>query len=141
MFLSTAAKSLEDGRRNSSSGDIAKSWAKAFPANFYLHSSHRNPHAPKIPQGFPGLAVEISSALKHGLLERPSAGKIKPTDIIRRIIEPQTPTDRVDAFREVVLKAPLIDVRHPQENFLIYATHFTVFVRMPPFPLILRGLS
>ena len=54
------------------------------------------------------LAVEISSALKYGLFERPSPGKVKPTDITRRIVKPQTPTDKVDAIREALLKAPLI---------------------------------
>ncbi len=54
------------------------------------------------------IAVEISSAIKYGLFERPSAGKVKPTDITRRIVKPQTPTDKVDAIREALLKAPLI---------------------------------
>ena len=53
-------------------------------------------------------AVEISSALKYGLFERPAPGKVKPTDITRRIVKPQNPTDRVDAIREALLKAPLI---------------------------------
>jgi hypothetical protein len=52
--------------------------------------------------------VEISSALKYGLFERPSPGKVKPTDITRRIVKPQTPTDKIDAIREALLKAPLI---------------------------------
>ena len=38
--------------------------------------------------------------------ERPSPGHVKPTDITRRILKPQTPTDRVEAIREAVLKAP-----------------------------------
>jgi len=54
------------------------------------------------------VAVEISSAIKYGLLQRPSAGKVEPTDIIRRIVRPQKTTDRIDAIREAVLKAPLI---------------------------------
>lgn len=54
------------------------------------------------------IAVEISSALKYGLFERPSPGKVKPTEITRRIVKPQTPTDKVDAIREALLKAPLI---------------------------------
>ena len=53
-------------------------------------------------------AVEISSALKYGLFERPSPGRVKPTDITRRIVKPQNPNDRVDAIREALLKAPLI---------------------------------
>jgi hypothetical protein len=54
------------------------------------------------------IAVEISSALKYGLFQRPSPGKLEPTDIARRIVRPQKPTDRVDAIREALLKAPLI---------------------------------
>jgi hypothetical protein len=54
------------------------------------------------------IAVEISSAIKYGLFERPSPGHVKPTDLIRRILKPQTPTDKVDAIREAVLKAPVI---------------------------------
>ncbi len=54
------------------------------------------------------LAVEISSAIKYGLFERPSPGNVKPTDVTRRILKPQKPTDKVDAIREALLKAPLI---------------------------------
>jgi hypothetical protein len=53
-------------------------------------------------------AVEISSALKYGLFQRPSPGKVEPTDITRRIVRPQKTTDRIDAIREAILKAPLI---------------------------------
>jgi hypothetical protein len=54
------------------------------------------------------LKVEISSAIKYGLFERPSPGNLKPTDITRRIVKPQKPNDKVEAIREGVLKAPLI---------------------------------
>jgi hypothetical protein len=54
------------------------------------------------------IAVEISSAIKYGLFQRPSPGKVEPTDITRRIVRPQKPTDTVDAIREALLKAPLI---------------------------------
>jgi hypothetical protein len=54
------------------------------------------------------IAVEISSALKYGLFERPNPGNVKPTDITRRILKPQKPNDRVEAIREGVLRAPLI---------------------------------
>lgn len=59
--------------------------------------------------GYTGLiGVEISSAIKYGLLERPSTGKVKPTDITRRMVRPQKPNDKTDAMREAVLRAPLI---------------------------------
>lgn len=54
------------------------------------------------------IAVEISSAIKYGLFHRPSPGKVEPTDITRRIVRPQRPTDKIDAIREALLKAPLI---------------------------------
>ena len=54
------------------------------------------------------VAVEISSAIKYGLFHRPSAGKVEPTDITRRIVRPHTPTDKINAMREAVLQAPVI---------------------------------
>ncbi len=54
------------------------------------------------------IAVEISSAIKYGLFQRPSPGKVEPTEITRRIVRPQKPTDKIDAIREAVLKAPLV---------------------------------
>ncbi|MBZ5514579.1 MAG: nucleoside 2-deoxyribosyltransferase [Acidobacteriia bacterium] len=59
--------------------------------------------------GYTGdIGVEISSAIKYGLLERPVPGTVKPTDITRRIVRPQKPNDVTDAMREAVLRAPLI---------------------------------
>jgi hypothetical protein len=52
------------------------------------------------------LAVEISSGIKYGLLERPAAGTVKPTDLTRRIVRPQKPTDKRDAMRQAILNAP-----------------------------------
>jgi hypothetical protein len=54
------------------------------------------------------IAVEISSAIKYGLLERPSAGKVKPTERARRILRPQEPKDRLNGLRDAVLQAPVI---------------------------------
>ena len=54
------------------------------------------------------IQVEISSAIKYGLFSRPSAGRVEPTDITRRIARPQKSTDKIDAMREAVLRAPLI---------------------------------
>ena len=54
------------------------------------------------------IGVEISSAIKYGLLERPASGKIKPTDLVRKIARPQQPDDRLNALREAVLKAPVV---------------------------------
>lgn len=57
--------------------------------------------------GYTGqLGVEISSAIKYGLLERPSAGHVKPTELARRIVRPQSATDKRDGMRQAVLNAP-----------------------------------
>lgn len=64
--------------------------------------------------GFVGLRlngpvrVEISSALKFGFLERPSPGRIRLSDLGRKVLRPQQPKDEVDGIREAVLKAPEI---------------------------------
>jgi hypothetical protein len=50
-------------------------------------------------------AVEISSALKYGFLER-EAGKIHPTELARRILRPTSTDDAVKGYREAILKAP-----------------------------------
>ena len=51
-------------------------------------------------------AVEISSALKYGLLEQPEAGKIQPTALAKQILRPQSTSDTVDGYRQAVLNAP-----------------------------------
>ena len=52
--------------------------------------------------------LEVSSALKYGFLERPSPGLLKPTELAKRIIRPQSPDDELKGLREAVLKAPVI---------------------------------
>jgi hypothetical protein len=54
------------------------------------------------------VGVEISSAIKYGLLERPSPGKVKPTELARKILRPQAANDRLDGIRQAVLNAPVI---------------------------------
>ena len=54
------------------------------------------------------ISVEISSALKYGLLERPSPGHIKPTDLTRKVVRPQESTDKLNALRQAVMNAPVI---------------------------------
>src|SRR5262245_59998855 len=53
-------------------------------------------------------AREISSALKYGLLERPKAKIVKPTELTRRIVRPQKVNDDIEAKREAILNAPVI---------------------------------
>jgi hypothetical protein len=52
--------------------------------------------------------VEIGSGLKYGLLERPTPGKIQPTDLVRKITRPQDPKDKLAALRQCVMNAPVI---------------------------------
>lgn len=50
--------------------------------------------------------VELSSALKYGLLERPQSGQVAVTDLARKILRPHNPSDELDGLREAILKAP-----------------------------------
>jgi hypothetical protein len=50
--------------------------------------------------------VEISSAIKYGLLERPSTGVVGVTDLAKQILRPQKQTDAIDGLRRAVLMAP-----------------------------------
>lgn len=50
--------------------------------------------------------VEVSSASKFGLVERPTTGQIQPTALAKRILRPQSPNDEIDGYREAILKAP-----------------------------------
>lgn len=52
--------------------------------------------------------VELNSAIKFGLLERPEHGKVKLTGIARKILKPQEKNDQLSGLREAVLKAPVI---------------------------------
>lgn len=52
--------------------------------------------------------LEINSAIKFGLLERPEAGKIKLTEIARKILKPQEKNDQLSGRREAILRAPVI---------------------------------
>lgn len=57
--------------------------------------------------GFGGsFQVEVSSALKYGLLERKGPGQIAITDLSRKIIRPQQPEDQLIGLREAAIKAP-----------------------------------
>ena len=49
---------------------------------------------------------DISSAIKFGLLERPSARVLRLTERVKKILRPQKPNDDVDGLREAVLDAP-----------------------------------
>jgi hypothetical protein len=52
--------------------------------------------------------LEISSSLKYGLLTRTAPKQIKPTDLAKKIIRPQSSEDELNGLREAVLNAPTI---------------------------------
>ena len=57
--------------------------------------------------GFGGpIKVEISSALKYGFLERPSSGRVRVTELARKVLRPQQPDDEINGLRQAVLRAP-----------------------------------
>ncbi len=51
---------------------------------------------------------EISSAIKFGLLERPSTGKVAVSDLAKQILRPQESGDELKGLRDAVLKAPVL---------------------------------
>lgn len=52
--------------------------------------------------------VEISSAIKYGLLARPTDGNVSVTDLAKKILRPQNPNDELDGLRQAVLNAPTV---------------------------------
>ncbi|MCP3402723.1 nucleoside 2-deoxyribosyltransferase [Bradyrhizobium sp. CCGB20] len=52
--------------------------------------------------------VEISSAIKYGLLSRPRAGYVDITERARQAVRPQKPGDDIESLRQGVLEAPEI---------------------------------
>ncbi|WP_370601109.1 hypothetical protein [Pseudomonas nitroreducens] len=57
--------------------------------------------------GFGGpFQVEVSSALKYGLLERSGPGRVKITSLARKVLRPQQPEDEIAGLREAATQAP-----------------------------------
>lgn len=52
--------------------------------------------------------LEISSALKYGIIQRVSPRQIIPTELSKKIIRPQSPDEVLAGMREAVLNAPTI---------------------------------
>lgn len=52
--------------------------------------------------------VEISSAKKYNLLESTGTSKIKPTELAKKILRPQSHDDELNGIREAVINAPVI---------------------------------
>lgn len=53
-------------------------------------------------------ALELSSAIKFGLLERPSPGRLIVSELAKKILRPQNEQEELVGLREAVLKAPEI---------------------------------
>jgi hypothetical protein len=53
-------------------------------------------------------ALELSSAIKFGLLERPRPGRLIVSDIAKKILRPQNEQEELLGLREAALKAPEI---------------------------------
>jgi hypothetical protein len=53
-------------------------------------------------------ALELSSAVKFGLLERPSAGRVAVSELAKKILRPQSEQEELIGLREAVLRAPEI---------------------------------
>ena len=50
--------------------------------------------------------LEVSSALKYGVVERPSPRHVGLTDLARKILRPQKPEEEIVGLREAALHAP-----------------------------------
>jgi hypothetical protein len=53
-------------------------------------------------------SVELSSAAKYGLIDKPRPGRVALGETARRILRPQDPNQKLLAMREAVIKAPQI---------------------------------
>ncbi len=53
-------------------------------------------------------SVELSSAIKYGFLLRPQPGTVELTELGKKALKPQNPSDELDALRQAVLNAPKI---------------------------------
>jgi hypothetical protein len=54
---------------------------------------------------------ELSSAIKYGWLSRPQPGIVEPTELAKKVLRPQNPTNVVEGLRQAILNAPgLADV-------------------------------
>ena len=59
--------------------------------------------------GYDGpFAVELSSAIKYGFLSRPKPGTVELTDLAKKVLRPQNPTDALEGLRQAVLNAPKV---------------------------------
>jgi hypothetical protein len=55
-----------------------------------------------------GIRLEICSAVKYGLLERRSVGRVRPTKLAWRIVKSKTLGQEMTAMRKALLHAPVL---------------------------------
>lgn len=77
--------------------NAGKACTRAEAAKFFGLSSAGGP-----------FSVEISSAIKYGLLDQPQAGQIEPSPLAKKILRPQSQSDTVDGYRQAIMNAPEI---------------------------------
>lgn len=119
-------KAKRNGHKSSTRKKISSSVKEAARAKFPRHTLAKSLRVPRAileqnagrpcseadAAAFVGVGlggpfrVEISSAIKYGLLERPETGKVQPSALARKILKPQSPADELDGYREAVLQAP-----------------------------------
>lgn len=51
-------------------------------------------------------SVEISSSIKYGFLDQPASGQLQPSALAKKILRPLAQMDKLDGYREAVMKAP-----------------------------------
>jgi hypothetical protein len=79
-----------------------------------LEQNAGKPCTPKEAAAFLGIKasgpfnVEVASASKYGFLERPSKGKIQPSELAKKIIRPQDARDELQGYRDAVLATPIV---------------------------------
>jgi len=121
-------KSTKTAVKKASSAKKAASKKRSISTNFPRHSLDKALRIPKAildqnagkecPErdsakycgvGYNGpFQLEISSALKYGLLERPQPKIIQPTNLAKRILRPKSELDEIEGLREATLNAPVI---------------------------------
>lgn len=126
-----ARKKASSPKRSSSSTRRARSdgGKKKAKVKFPLHALEAALRIPKVileqnagkkctdaqAARFVGLAsplgafsVELSSAIKYRLLERPESQTVELTDLGRKILKPQTTEDEREGRREAIIDAPVL---------------------------------
>jgi hypothetical protein len=79
-----------------------------------LDQNAGKPSSDRNAAGFSGMgyhgpfSVELSSAIKYGFLSRPQHGTVEPTELAKKVLRPQNPSDALDGLRQAVLNAPVI---------------------------------